>query len=196
MKTVATEFEGLLVLEPTVFSDARGFLLETWNQPRYAAAGVPAPMVQDNLSRSVQGVVRGLHFQNPRSQAKLVFVLEGEIFDVAVDVRRGSPTFGRWFSVRLSAENKRQLYIPVGFAHGFGVLSSTALVSYKCSDVYQPEAEMTIFWNDPRLAIDWPISNPIVSPRDSAAPTIDAIPPARLPTWQSPPSAPGEPERS
>jgi dTDP-4-dehydrorhamnose 3,5-epimerase len=195
MKTVATEFEGLLVLEPTVFSDARGFLLETWNQPRYAAAGVPAPMVQDNLSRSVQGVVRGLHFQNPRPQAKLVFVLEGEIFDVAVDVRRGSPTFGRWFSVRLSAENKRQLYIPVGFAHGFGVLSPTALVSYKCSDVYQPEAEMTILWNDPRLAIDWPISNPIVSPRDAAAPTFDAIPPARLPAWQSRPSAPGEPER-
>jgi dTDP-4-dehydrorhamnose 3,5-epimerase len=191
MKIVATEFDRLVVIEPTVFGDSRGFLLETWNQPRYAREGMPDPMVQDNLSRSSQGVLRGLHFQYPHPQAKLVFVLEGEICDVAVDVRRGSPTFARWFSVRLSADNRRQVYIPTGFAHGFCVLSTSALVSYKCSEIYRPETEMTIVWNDPRLAIDWPIDKPIMSPKDAGAPRFDEIPSERLPTWSPAPIVSG-----
>jgi dTDP-4-dehydrorhamnose 3,5-epimerase len=184
MKVVATEFDRLVVVEPTVYRDARGYLLETWNESRFAAEGMPGPMVQDNLSWSAQGVLRGLHFQNPNSQAKLVMVLQGEIFDVAVDVRRGSPTFANWFGIRLSADNQRQVYIPIGFAHGFCVLSESALVSYKCSETYRPETEMTILWCDARLAIDWPISGPTVSSKDATAPRFDEIPPDRLPTWR------------
>lgn len=199
MKVVSTSFDGLFIIEPVVYSDARGFLLETWNQARYAAAGIPDSMVQDNLSRSAQGVLRGLHFQSPSAQAKLVTVISGEIFDVAVDIRRGSPTFAKWFGIRLASANQRQVYIPQGFAHGYCVLSESAIVSYKCSEAYRPEAEMAIVWNDPRLAIDWPITGPTVSPRDTAAARFDEIPLDRLPEWrpnsvtaQPPPQRTGE----
>lgn len=185
MNIVPTELAGLVIVEPKVFGDARGYLLETWNDARYAAAGIEQTMVQDNLSRSSRGVLRGLHFQNPHPQAKLVYVVEGEIFDVAVDIRRGSPTFGRWAGVRLSDANHRQLFIPAGFAHGFCVLSETALVAYKCSELYRPQAEMTILWNDPRLAIDWPIENPSLSAKDAAAAPLEALPADRIPEWSA-----------
>lgn len=196
MKIIATEFDRLVVVEPTVYSDARGYLLETWNQSRYAAEGMPGPMVQDNLSWSAQGVLRGLHFQNPHPQAKLVQVLQGEIFDVAVDIRRGSPTFAKWFGIRLSSDNRRQVYIPEGFAHGFCVLSESAMVSYKCSEEYRAESEMAIVWSDERLGIDWPVASPAVSPRDAAAPRLDEIPLDRLPSWRPATAASGEPGRN
>jgi len=185
MKIVSTKFDGLLVIEPNVFDDARGYLLETWNQARYAAAGMSALTAQDNLSRSSRGVLRGLHFQQPYAQAKLVYAIEGEIFDVAVDARHGSPTFARWFGIRLSGDNRRQVYMPPGFAHGFCVLSDTALVAYKCSEPYRPEAEMAILWNDPRLAIDWPIDSPALSAKDAAARRLDEISVEQLPQWQA-----------
>ncbi|MEJ5239504.1 MAG: dTDP-4-dehydrorhamnose 3,5-epimerase, partial [Limisphaera sp.] len=167
-------------IEPRVYGDARGYFLETWNERRYREAGIPGPFVQDNLSFSRRGAVRGLHFQNPSAQAKLVYVLEGEVFDVAVDLRRRSPTFGRWFGVRLSAENKRQLYIPVGFAHGFAVLSETALFAYKCTEFYAPEHEVTLLWNDPDLGIPWPVDQPVLSDKDQRGRRLRDLPPEKL----------------
>ncbi|MCE9553378.1 MAG: dTDP-4-dehydrorhamnose 3,5-epimerase [Planctomycetes bacterium] len=184
MKIITTQFDGLLVIEPPVFSDPRGYLVELWKQSRYTAAGMPA-MLQDNLSWSSRGVLRGLHFQNPQAQAKLVFALVGEIFDVAVDVRLGSPTFGKWFGTCLSCANKRQLFLPAGFAHGFCVLSDSALVAYKCSQEYCPETEITISWNDPQLAIKWPTFNPTLSAKDAAAVPLCKIPSEWLPLWRS-----------
>ena len=166
----------VLIVEPRVFPDDRGFFVETYSAPRYRAAGIDVDFVQDNHSRSVRGTLRGLHWQvAPHPQAKLIRVLAGEILDVAVDIREGSPTFGRWVSVSLSAENFRQLFIPVGFAHGFLVLSDLADIEYKCSDVYDPAAERGLMWNDPEIGIAWPVTDPILSPRDRAHPPLGAL---------------------
>jgi dTDP-4-dehydrorhamnose 3,5-epimerase len=173
----------VLILEPKVFGDERGFFLETWNQARYAEAGLPLTFVQDNLSLSRRGVLRGLHFQNPNAQGKLVYVLQGEVFDVAVDIRLGSPTFGQVETVLLSAENKRQLFIPAGFAHGFCVTSETALFAYKCTELYDPKSEGSILWNDPALGIDWPVDSPELSAKDRAAMTLAEFPRERLPVY-------------
>lgn len=183
MQRIETAIPGVVILEPRVFGDARGFFMETWNQARYAEAGLPAGFVQDNLSFSRRGVLRGLHFQNPKAQGKLVYVLQGEVFDVAVDIRRGSPTFGQSVSARLSSDNKRQFYVPPGFAHGFCVTSETALFAYKCTELYSPKDEASILWNDPALAIDWPIDAPELSDKDRAAPRLSDFPQDRLPDY-------------
>ena len=182
MKVERTALPGVLILEPKVFGDARGFFMETWNRSRYAEAGLPGEFVQDNVSYSRHGVLRGLHYQSPRAQGKLVHVLEGEVFDVAVDVRVGSPTFGRWAGATLSAQNRRQLWIPPGFAHGFCVTGETALFYYKCTELYAPEHEGSILWNDPAIGIAWPLEHPTLSAKDAATPPLAAVSPARLPT--------------
>ena len=156
----------MLVIEPQVHRDSRGFFAETYHAARYAAAGIDATFVQDNHSRSVRHTLRGLHAQLQRPQAKLLRVLRGAIFDVVVDVRRGSPTFKRWISVELSEENFRQIFVPIGFAHGFCVLSDVAEVEYKCSDVYQPGDELGLAWNDPAIGVAWPVADPILSDKD------------------------------
>lgn len=183
MPVTLTDLPGVVVIEPRVFADDRGYFLETWNQRSYAEFGIPSGFVQDNLSFSKRGVLRGLHYQHPHPQGKLVSVLEGEVFDVAVDIRRGSPTFGRWAGVTLSAENHRQFYIPEGFAHGFVVTSETALFAYKCTDFYHSEAEGSIRWDDPELGIDWPAAAPLLSPKDSAAPCLHDLDSSRLPVF-------------
>ena len=180
MKVTPCEIPDLLILEPDVFGDARGWFMETWNERRYREAGIRGPFVQDNLSLSRRGILRGLHFQNPSAQGKLVSALQGEVFDVAVDLRRSSPTFRRWHGVHLSAENKRQFYVPPGFAHGFVVLSETALFHYKCTDFYAPQHEATIRWDDPDLAIAWPIKDPVLSDKDAQALRLCDLPPERL----------------
>ena len=184
MNVVPTELPGVMIVEPKVFGDARGFFMETFQRARYEAAGIPGHFVQDNVSSSRRGVLRGLHFQNPYQQGKLVYVLHGEVFDVAVDVRRGSPTFGRWVGVTLSAENKRQFYVPPGYAHGFCVTSDMALFAYKCTDLYHPETERTVRWNDPEIGIDWPVAQPAVSDRDRAAPLLCELPTLQLPAMR------------
>ena len=167
MEIRQTTLPGVVVIEPRVFGDARGYFKETWQAGRYAAAGVDAAFVQDNLSRSRRGTLRGLHFQLRHPQGKLVQVFRGEVFDAAVDVRRGSPTFGRWEGTLLSETNHRQLYIPPGFAHGFYVLSETADLFYKCTNTYYPEDERTLLWNDPAVGIEWPLDGePILSEKD------------------------------
>lgn len=183
MNVLETSLPGVLIIEPKVFEDSRGFFLETWQQERYARYGIPASFVQDNLSFSAKGVLRGLHFQNPNQQGKLVSVIAGEVYDIAVDVRIGSPTFGQWAGVFLSGENHRQLWIPAGFAHGFCVISETVLFSYKCTDMYNPEAECGIAWNDPDIGIEWPIQNVILSPKDALHPRLRDIPIGRLPVY-------------
>lgn len=180
MNIIRSPLAGALIIEPKVFGDARGFFMETWNQERYRERGLAERFVQDNLSFSRRGTLRGLHYQKPAAQGKLVSVLQGEVFDVAVDLRRHSPTFGQWHGVNLSAENKRQFYVPVGFAHGFVVLSETALFSYKCTEYYAPGNEGAIRWDDPGLAIQWPIQNPILSDKDARAPRLRDVPPERL----------------
>jgi dTDP-4-dehydrorhamnose 3,5-epimerase len=177
MKIITTPIPDLLIIEPVVFGDERGFFQETWSQARYQEAGIKGPFVQDNLSFSSQGVLRGLHFQNPKAQGKLVFVLQGEVFDVAVDLRRGSPSFGRWHGEILSSANNRQFWVPPGFAHGFCVTSDTALFAYKCTEPYAQECERAIAWNDPALAIAWPVSQPQVSAKDRLAPMMSEIHP-------------------
>ncbi len=184
METTATKLPGVVILEPKVYADDRGHFLELWNQSRYAEAGLPASFVQDNQSFSRRGVLRGLHFQNPNPQGKLVFVLAGEAFDVAVDIRRGSPTFGQWFGVTLSGENKRQVYVPPGFAHGFAVTGETAIVMYKCTNYYDSRAEGSIAWNDPAIGIQWPVANPVLSDKDGRAPRLADVPADRLPKYQ------------
>lgn len=166
MKVFPTELDGVLVIEPQVHRDDRGFFAETYHAARYVAAGVGATFVQDNHSRSVRGTLRGMHAQLQRPQAKLLRVLRGAIYDVVVDVRRGSPTFKRWISVELSDENFRQIYVPIGFAHGFCVLSDVAEVEYKCSDVYQAGDELGLAWDDPEVGIRWPVDAPLLSPKD------------------------------
>ncbi|CAI8922691.1 dTDP-4-dehydrorhamnose 3,5-epimerase [Methylocaldum szegediense] len=185
MKIESTALPGVLLIEPDVFGDSRGFFLETWNRRRYHAAGLDQEFVQDNMSLSRKGILRGLHFQNPNPQGKLVQVLQGEVFDVAVDIRVGSPTFGRWFGVHLSGENHLQLYVPEGFAHGFCVLSETALFSYKCTDFYNPDTEYSLRWDDPDLGITWPIETPVLSAKDQSARFLKDFPRDALPTFQA-----------
>jgi len=166
MKINPTDLADVLIIEPEVFTDRRGFFVETFQQQRYADQGIPSRFVQDNLSFSVKGVLRGLHYQKKHPQTKLVQAISGEIFDVAVDIRSGSPDFGRWTGVILSDKNKLQLLIPKGFAHGFCVCSETAHVLYKCSDYYRPEDEGGIHWQDPDIRIDWPVADPTLSLKD------------------------------
>ena len=193
MKTIDTALPEVLVIEPQVFSDGRGFFMETFQQARYAGIGVPETLVQDNLSQSKRNVSRGLHYQYPRSQGKLIQVLKGEVFDVAVDIRIGSPTFGQWAGVILSSENKRQLYIPQGFAHGFLVTSDEAFFTYKCTEFYSPETEGTIRWNDPDIGIQWPIDSPTLSEKDHSAPNLKEIDRSRLPVYRKSPDGEATP---
>ncbi|MBX7194589.1 MAG: dTDP-4-dehydrorhamnose 3,5-epimerase [Sandaracinaceae bacterium] len=181
MNVVETELPGVKIVEPKVFGDARGWFTETYNRERYEAIGIALPFVQDNLSRSSRGILRGLHLQCPHEQGKLVWVPEGEVFDVAVDVRVGSPSFGRWVGVTLSSDNHRQLWIPPGFAHGFQVTSEHCLFAYKCTDLYAPEAELGVAWDDPSIGIAWPIREAILSGKDRASPRLSEIDRARLP---------------
>ncbi len=176
-----TSLEGVLIIEPQVFNDKRGFFMETFHYKRYLEHGINRTFVQDNLSYSAQNTLRGLHFQVRHPQAKLIQVVTGEIFDVAVDIRPGSPTFGQWVGIRLSEHNQRQLYIPEGFAHGFCVLSESAHCLYKCSDFYAPEDEGGILWSDPAIGIDWPIKEPIVSDKDGNYPLLVDLSPQQLP---------------
>ena len=185
MNVIETKLPGVLIIEPKVFGDARGYFMESFQAERYAEAGIPGPFVQDNLSFSRQGILRGLHVQNPRPQGKLVQVLQGEVFDVAVDIRVGSPTFGLWEGAVLSAENARQLYVPPGFAHGFVVTSETALFAYKCTDYYLPQSELSIIWNDPDIGIRWPLNDPQLSVKDAAGVRLAAVAPERLPKYRS-----------
>ena len=175
MKVITTALPEVLIIEPTLFGDPRGFFLETYQFPRYAEQGVSRPFVQDNMSRSGRGVLRGLHLQNPFSQGKLVTVLRGRVLDVAVDVRVGSPSFGRHVAVELSEENYRQLWIPRGFAHGFAVLSDTADFFYKCDEFYSPRDEISIRWNDPAIGIDWGVETPSLSAKDADAPLLKDV---------------------
>jgi dTDP-4-dehydrorhamnose 3,5-epimerase len=181
MKVTPCPLEGLLLIEPSVFGDSRGFFLESWNRQRYRDAGIALDFVQDNFSFSCRGTLRGMHFQNPMAQGKLVSVWQGEVWDVAVDLRRRSPTFRRWFGVTLSAENKRQFYAPPGFAHGFVVLSESALFHYKCTDFYSAKDELGFRWEDPAVGIQWPsVEHTILSRRDAASPRLSEIPIERL----------------
>lgn len=172
MKVTSTSLEGVLIIEPKVFADHRGFFLETYNEQRYREAGIDLRFVQDNHSKSQRGILRGLHYQLTKPQAKLVWVVAGAIWDVAVDIRKGSPTFGKWFGMTLDAEKKQQLLIPPGFAHGFAVVSETAEVYYKCNAFYDPKDEAGIVWNDPDLKISWPIEAPVLSTKDAALPAL------------------------
>ena len=184
MKLTPKEIPDVILIEPDIFRDARGFFLETWHERKYAEGGITGPFVQDNHSHSRRGSLRGLHAQRERPQGKLVRVVDGEVFDVAVDIRRGSPTFGKWVADRLSGENLRQLWIPPGFAHGFCVLSETVHLEYKCTDFYDAEDEIAIAWNDPEIGIDWPVSDPTLSAKDAAAPSLrDLL--ERLPPGQA-----------
>ena len=180
MNVTTCEIPGLLVVEPNVFGDARGFFMEIWNRERYREAGLDWNFVQDNVSLSRRGTLRGLHFQNPTPQGKLVFVLQGEVFDAAVDIRRSSPTFGRWHGLNLSGENKRQFFIPPGFAHGFAVLSETALFAYKCTEFYTPQNELALARNDPDIGIRWPLDKPQLSEKDARGPRLKDLPRDRL----------------
>ncbi len=175
MRFVPQAVPDVVVVEPDVHRDGRGFFLETWHAPKFRAGGIDATFVQDNLSRSVRGTLRGLHAQRARPQGKLVRVVAGEILDVAVDIRRGSPTFLGHVAVTLSADNARAMWIPAGFAHGFCVLSDTADVEYKCTDVYDPTDEIHLRHDDPRLGIAWPVTTPLLSAKDRAAPGVDAL---------------------
>lgn len=182
MRLLQTKLAGVVIVEPDVYEDARGYFFETWSERRYAELGLPSRFVQDNLSRSCRGTLRGLHLQlPPMAQAKLVFVLEGEVLDVAVDVRPNSPTFGQWVGESLSATNRRQLYIPEGFAHGFCVTSEHAAFAYKCTQYYAPEAELSLLYSDPDIGIEWPVREPLLSKKDAAAARLCEIARERLP---------------
>jgi dTDP-4-dehydrorhamnose 3,5-epimerase len=183
MKVLETDLPGCLVLEPQVFGDDRGFFYESFNRDKLAAIGLAPEFVQGNVSSSTRGVLRGLHYQWPKPQGKLVSVLEGEVWDVAVDIRRGSPTFGRWTAAVLSAENKRHFWIPGGFAHGFVTLSERALFTYLCTATYDRNADAGIRWNDGDLAIDWPASAPLLSDKDAKAPFLADVAQERLPVY-------------
>jgi dTDP-4-dehydrorhamnose 3,5-epimerase len=182
VKILETSLPGVMLVEPRVFGDARGYFFESFHAPRYAEAGIPASFVQDNLSRSAKGTLRGLHFQEPHPQGKLVYCVRGAVFDVAVDIRRGSPSCGKWFGAELSEENHRQMWVPPGFAHGFCVLSDSADFFYKCTDLYHPEHDRGVAWNDPDLGIKWPIEAPLLSEKDRRLPRLrDA---AELPSYR------------
>lgn len=176
MKVIPTDLPEVLIIEPKVHGDNRGFFYESFQAARYAEAGVAGTFVQDNVSRSVKGTLRGLHFQEPKPQGKLVQVLRGRVFDVAVDVRRGSPRFGRWVGLELSESVFRQLWIPPGFAHGFCVLSDSADFFYKCTEIYSQQTERGIAWNDPTIGVRWPLDEPILSGKDRAAPLLEQAP--------------------
>ena len=184
MLVTETNIPGLLLIEPDVFRDPRGLFLETYHAGRYAEAGIPGPFVQDNYSQSMRGTLRGLHYQEPHTQGKLVMVTEGAVYDVVVDIRKGSPSFGCWYGVELSAENRRQLYVPPGCAHGFCVTSDRAAFLYKCTDYYAPSNEHGIIWNDPALAIPWPATAPILSAKDRTYKTMAEMEPL-LPRYRS-----------
>ncbi len=190
MKVIAAELPGVLLLEPKVFGDARGFFLETWQAARYHEAGLPERFVQDNHSRSRRGVLRGLHYQLTQPQGKLVWVTRGAVFDVAVDIRRGSPTFGRWYGCVLDDVDHRQLYIPPGFAHGFCVLSEEADFFYKCTDYYHPPSERGIAWDDPDIGIEWPLREVSLSDKDQDNRRLAAQIPENLPVYSDSPSPP------
>jgi dTDP-4-dehydrorhamnose 3,5-epimerase len=176
VKVTEVELPGLLLIEPVIHGDARGLFFESFRADRYAEVGIAGPFVQDNVSRSVKGTLRGLHFQHPRPQGKLVQVLRGSVWDVAVDVRRGSPHFGRWFGVELNEDTHQQLWIPPGFAHGFCVLSDSADFFYKCTSLYAPECECAVRWDDPELGIPWPVGTPRLSAKDAQAPLLAYAP--------------------
>jgi dTDP-4-dehydrorhamnose 3,5-epimerase len=190
MQVTRTEIPNVVLIEPKVWGDDRGYFYESYSKKRYEEAGVRGEFVQDNVSFSRRGVLRGLHIQNPHSQGKLVQVLAGSVYDVAVDVRRGSPTFGRWVGVELSAAKKNQIWVPAGMAHGFVVTSETAIFSYKCTDYYAPEHEFSVSWNDPDLAITWPLdaiggaAKLELSAKDKAGLRLRDIPQDRLPAWK------------
>jgi len=184
MKVEDTRIPGLLIIHPAVHGDTRGFFMEAYSRDRYADAGLPSEFVQDNVSMSAGGILRGLHLQHPNGQGKLCWVLEGSVFDVAVDLRVGSPTFGQWEGVALSSENRRQLYVPTGFAHGFCVLSERAMFSYKCSDFYSAPSEIGIAWNDPDIGVAWPIEAPQLSEKDKHNPRLRDISTDQLPRYE------------
>ena len=183
MEVEPTGLPGVLLIRPRVFRDDRGSFRELWRRERYAEAGVPEDLVQDNAATSRKGVLRGLHYQYPEPQGKLVMVLEGEVYDVVADIRRESPHFGRWYGTRLSAENGHQLWIPEGFAHGYVTLSETAVLAYKCTRVYNPDGDAAVRWDDPDLGIAWPVTAPVLSGKDAAAPRLREIPADRLPPY-------------
>ena len=183
MRFVPTEIPDVILIEPDVHRDPRGFFLETWHQRKYAEGGITGPFVQDNHSHSRKGALRGLHAQRERPQGKLVRVVAGEVFDVAVDIRRGSPTFGKWVGDRLSGENLHQLWVPPGFAHGFCVLSELVHLEYKCTDFYDASDEIAVAWNDPEIGIEWPLASPTLSAKDAAAPPLSSLL-DQLPTWK------------
>jgi len=183
-QVTTTSIPEVLIIEPAVFADDRGFFMETYHQAKYTELGIKHTFVQDNFSHSKQGSLRGLHYQLEHAQAKLIQVIRGAIYDVAVDIRRGSATFGKWTAVELSETNKRQVFIPEGFAHGFCVLSEEADVIYKCSDFYAPGDEGGILWSDPALGIDWPVAEPLLSAKDSGYPCLADVPPERLPVYE------------
>jgi len=185
LKCTETLLPGVLLIEPQAFEDVRGFFLEIYHQQKYLEVGMDTPFVQDNHSHSCRNTLRGLHYQLSHPQGKLVYVIRGEVFDVAVDIRRGSPFFGRWTGSILSEANRRQLYIPPGFAHGFCVLSDTADVLYKCTDFYAPGDEHGILWSDPAIGIDWPHQDPVLSQKDAANPRLRDVPEELLPKMQS-----------
>ena len=178
------QLEGIRIIDPDIFSDARGYFFETYQKDRYGQNGIRDNFVQDNISFSIQGALRGLHYQHPNAQAKLVQVISGEVLDVVVDIRNGSQTFGQSSVYTLSDANKRQIYIPEGFAHGFCVLSETAVFAYKCSRYYDPTCERGILWSDPDLKIDWPVANPLLSDKDTSYPRLREVLPAYLPEYR------------
>jgi len=184
MKIVKTELDGVLLLQPTVHEDNRGYFFELYRQQPYQKAGMPPDFVQDNVSFSHKGVIRGLHYQHPNGQAKLIQVLTGAVFDVAVDIRKGSPAFGKWFGTVISAENRHQVFLPAGFAHGFCVVSQHAVLVYKCSDYYHPDSDCGINWTDPAIDIEWPEKNPMLSDKDARLPNLDEIAPENLPEYK------------
>lgn len=183
LKYAEQGLSGVLLIEPQVFEDARGFFMETYHRVKYKEAGIDRLFVQDNLSHSRRNTLRGLHYQLRHPQGKLIYVVAGEILDMVVDIRRGSPTFAKWLGIRLSAQDRRQLYVPEGFAHGFCVLSEFADVIYKCTDLYAPGDEYGILWSDPDLAIPWPVVSPILSPKDAIYPCLRDVPEALLPLY-------------
>ncbi len=184
MKVIETSLPGCKIIEPQTFGDDRGIFYESWNKPRWAAQGLDFDFVQSNVSVSNRGVLRGLHYQKPQAQGKLVSVLEGEVYDVAVDIRRGSPNFGQWTAVVLNARSNRLFWVPEGFAHGFVVLSERAVFHYQCTATYSREADKGIRWNDARLAIDWPVGAPSLSDKDAVLPFLDDIDEHDLPEYQ------------
>jgi dTDP-4-dehydrorhamnose 3,5-epimerase len=188
MRVEPAPLDGVLVVHLDVFQDDRGFFMETYREARYQEHGIPTRFVQDNLSLSKQGTLRGLHFQHPQPQAKLIQAIQGEIYDVCVDIRTGSPSFGRWFGLRLTADEPVQLFLPEGFAHGFCALSDEAVVLYKCSRAYAQDYDAGILWSDPDIGIAWPVEDPLLSPKDRTLPRLGDIPRDRLPGYGEDPS--------